>query len=250
MYYISNAQQFKNLRGYEIKGVWYPRVTSIVQIKSKPALYRFYAELENFNRGEEIKRNSAAEGSLIHEFAEKILKGEIVEHIPSSISPAIETLSKFLTEVNIHIDSDFVERKVIHPKERYAGTIDSLALINGRIGVLDIKTSSSIYRDYALQTSAYVAALREEGKNVQTQWILRIDQVKRCLLCAAVLREKGGRKKIRGGNPNCNHKWGELEGEIELKEFPLWEENYDAFLAAKKLWEWENQYWLKQIGYL
>ena len=27
---------------------WYPRVTKIVEIKAKPALYKFYAELNSF----------------------------------------------------------------------------------------------------------------------------------------------------------------------------------------------------------
>ena len=248
--FFSNKDQFKELSGYEINGIWYPRVTRIVGIKAKPALYRFYAEMENFAQGEEVKKKSASEGTLIHEYAEKMLKGEIIKEIPDSIKPAMEALSKFLSEINIQVDSDFVERRVISHKQRYAGTIDSLALINGRIGVLDIKTSAAIYRDYTLQTSAYVAALREEGKNIQTQWILRIDQIRKCLFCSATLREKGGRKKIKGGKQNCDHKWSEIIGEVELKEFPYWQENYEAFLAAKKLWEWDNQYWLKQIGYL
>ncbi|MBI5401525.1 hypothetical protein HZB05_01720, partial [Candidatus Wolfebacteria bacterium] len=46
------------------------------------------------------------------------------------------------------------------------------------------------------------------------------------------------------------HEWSDLTGEIELKEFPYWQEDFKAFLAAKKLWEWENEYWLKQADYL
>ena len=64
---------------------------------------------------------------------------------------------------------------------------------------------------------------------------------------------KGGRKKIkipRGGKTNCEHEWSELKGEAELQEFPFWEKDFQAFLGAKKLWEWENEYMLKKIGYL
>jgi len=254
----SNIKHFKETAGYDIDGVWYPRVTKIVDIKAKPALYRFYAEMNNFNEGEAVKKESASEGTLIHEIVEKIFIGE-KPLIDPSVSPAIEAFSRFLEEKNIQVDSEHVEKRIVHFEERYAGTLDSLALIDGKFGVLDIKTSQAIYRDYNLQTSAYVSALQNDFKNLQTRWILRIDQIKTCLKCKATLREKGGRKKIKlpwNGksydykSKTCEHEWSELKGDVELKEFPYWQNDFKAFLGAKKLWEWENEYWLKEAGYL
>jgi len=95
--YYSNLQHFKGISGYEIDGVWYPRVTKIVEIKAKPALYKFYAEMNNFDEGEAIKKKSADEGTLIHETVEKILVGEKPE-IDPSINPAITDFIKFLEE--------------------------------------------------------------------------------------------------------------------------------------------------------
>jgi hypothetical protein len=85
--------------------------------------------------------------------------------------------------------------------------------------------------------------------------MLRIDQHKKCKKCGANLRMKGGTIRVRTtfGNPfmqACTHEWGPLEGAIELKEFPDWHDDFAAFLGAKKLWEWENVDWLKQVGYL
>jgi hypothetical protein len=246
------------MSGYEIDGIWYPRVTKIVEIKAKPALYRFYAEMNNFDEGEAIKKQSANEGTLIHETVEKILIGEKPE-IDSSIKPAVDAFLKLLEEKNIQVDPEFVEKQIVNFDERYAGTLDALALIDGKFGVLDIKTSQAIYRDYNLQTSAYMAALQKDFKNLQSRWILRIDQTKICLKCGATLRLKGGREKIKlpwinGGYSekakNCDHEWSELKGDIELKEFPYWQEDFKAFLGAKRLWEWENDYWLRQLGYL
>ena len=57
--YFQNEKHFKSLCGYEIDGFWYPRVTKIVEIKAKPALYRFYANMNNFAEGEQIKQRSA-----------------------------------------------------------------------------------------------------------------------------------------------------------------------------------------------
>jgi len=254
--YYSSEEGFKEASGYTIDGVWYPRVTKIVSIKAKPALLRFYGEAENFKSGQAITQKSAEEGTLVHETVEAILLGKNPE-IDSSIAPAVGAFKTFLEQKNIHTLPEYVEKRVFHPDHRYAGTVDALALIEGKFGVLDIKTSQAIYRDYNLQTAAYMDALKSQFENLQTRWILRIDQIQRCLVCGATRRLKGGREKIRFDRRNSpvkepckNHQWSELKGEIEMKEFPYWQNDFEAFLGAKKLWEWENDYWLKKIGYL
>ena len=247
-------EEFKQGCGYEINGMWYPRVTRIVEIKAKPALYRFYGKMSSFAEGERIKNQSAAEGTLIHETAEKIFLNQPVS-IPESIEPSITALQQFMDENKIKVDPEYVEARLANHEHRYAGTIDAIAEIDGKLGVLDIKTSQEIYRDYNLQTSAYLAALKNDIEGLETRWILRIDQSRPCIFCGALLRNKGGKLQIKmqWDNPvmrACRHSWGEMKGHIELKEFPSWEEDFSAFLGAKRLWEWENADWLKRIGYL
>lgn len=252
--------------GYDINGSWYPRVTKIVEIKAKPALYRFYAELSNFAEGERIKERSAAEGTKVHEAIEALLRGA-----PSpletgggpidtfeDIRPAIRAFEEFQNQNHIRVDANFVEYRITNHEERYAGTMDALAFIDGKWGVLDIKTSQSIYRDYNLQTSAYMAALEKDFPAVSTRWILRIDQYQTCQHCGATRRTKGGREKIRLPYLNgayfraktCTHAWTLPQGHVELQEYPDWRPDYHAFLGAKRLWEWENHDVLRQIGYL
>ncbi len=250
---FKNVEDFKEKCGYAIDGKWYPRVTKIVEVKAKPALYFFYGEAASYKAAKEITENSAKEGTLIHEIVEKFLVGEKPE-IPAAIKPAIESFLNFLKERNINVKGEFVEKRIFHPVQRYAGTIDALAEIDGKFGVLDIKTSQAIYRDYNLQTSAYIEALLPELPSLETRWILRIDQIKKCLKCGATMRPKGGRNKIKRGKsfpcPEENHQWSDLTGVTELREFPVWKNDFEAFLGAKKLWEWENADWLKQTGYL
>ena len=256
--YFKDEEHFKGVCGYDIDNIWYPRVTKIVEIKSKPALYKFYADLPNFEAGEAVKNESAKQGTLIHDTFEKILVGDSPA-VPPEIAPAIKAAVDFLTFNHIQVDPEFVEKRVFNPRHRYAGTIDTVALIDGRLGILDIKTSQAIYRDYNLQTAAYMNALKDAIPSLQTRWIMRIDQVKICRRCQSILRGKGGRDKIRSPYPRPNgwqdcpdkqHDFGELTGVIELKEFPYWQEDFSAFLGAKKLWEWENDFWLRRIGYL
>lgn len=252
--YYRNEEHFKSVCGYEIDGFWYPRVTKIVEIKAKPALYHFYAGLNNFAEGERVKLKSATEGTLIHEAVEKILMGETPQ-VADSIKPSIKAFLEFLIQRKIQVDPQFVEKRFVNYEHRYAGTLDAIALIDGKLGILDIKTSQEIYRDYNLQTSAYMAAMKDLVKNLETRWILRIDQHRRCVHCGAILRSKGGRNKILTdrGNPfmeTCAHEWGSVEGKVELREFPYWQDDFEAFLGAKKIWEWENIDWLKKVGYL
>jgi hypothetical protein len=249
--YFKDAEAFKEGNGYTINGAWYPRVTRIVSIKSKPGLSNFYNEV-GMAGAKAISEKSAEEGTLVHQVAESIILGEDPE-IPQVIEPAMGALRSFLSSKDIEVERDNVERRILHPEHRYAGTIDVIARINGRLGVLDIKTSQAIYRDYNLQTAAYVEALLPEFPEISTRWILRIDQSSRCAVCGANKRVKGGREKVRpprGGVACADHDWLEVEGIVEVQEFPQWKSDFEAFLGAKKLWEWENEWWLKKIGYL
>lgn len=248
--YYSDLKNFKALNGYEIDGVWYPRVTAIVSIKAKPALYKFYADQTSFAAGEAVKNKSAEEGTLLHGAIESFLKGE-TPPVPDLIKPAVSAFLDFRKQNEIVPHQ--IETRVVSKKHRYAGTLDCLAELNGQLGILDIKTSQAIYRDFGIQTSAYVEALREDSSMPPLKrWILRLDQVKYCIRgCGAKLREKGGNIKIRTAalsRPSkCEHVWGELMGEIELRELPDFKKDIRAFLAAKDLWEWEHDYWLSQI---
>ena len=242
--FYADLNHFKGKTGYDIDGVWYPRVTSIVSIKAKPALYKFYAEQGNFSAAESIKTKSADEGTQIHEAIEAILEGKTIA-IPHSIQPAINAFLEFKKENEIVPIK--IEERVVSKNHWYAGTVDVIGKLNGRLGVLDIKTSYSIYRDYGLQTAAYVEAVKEMKIFPLTRWVLRIDQAKECSKCKAKLREKGGNVKIRGGVSTCSHIWGPVKGEIELKELENFDEDLKAFLACHNLWVWEHDYWIKKI---
>lgn len=249
-----NLDHFKEENGYTIDGVWYPRVTKVVGIKAKPALLFYYAESPNYSSAKASMEESAKEGTLVHEAAEAILLGNSPTVDPL-IAPAVAAFHDFLFENDIHTKPDFIERRIMNKDHRYAGTIDALATIGGKFGVLDIKTSQAIYRDYNLQTAAYMEALKNEFEDLRTRWILRIDQFQKCGRCNATKRTKGGRAKIRrnGGSFVCaptSHDFAPAQGVVELQEFPFWATDFEGFLGAKKLWEWENEEYLKKIGYL
>src|SRR3989338_4880399 len=92
--FTQDPQKFKTENGYDIDGVWYPRVTSILSIKAKPALYKFYADQPSFAAAEKMKNKSADEGTLLHETVEAIMAGQSPT-IPELIRPAVEKFLEF-----------------------------------------------------------------------------------------------------------------------------------------------------------
>jgi hypothetical protein len=257
-----SLEEFKKRHGYIINGVWYPRVTSIVDIKSKPALYYFYAAQENFEVAQEKKSKAAQEGTIVHEILEAIVGGrEII--VPPEYIGFKNGFENFLKEHSFFSKQDWIEKRIKHSNYRYSGTFDILAEVDGVFSLVDIKTALEIYDDYRLQTAAYFYALNEEPflldksgkkivlpKYVEKRYILRINQIQVCEICGAkkYLRSMGD--KIKEGDPNCEHKFGEITYEWELKEFENPEEDFKGFLACKDLWEWEYRDYLKEIGYL
>jgi len=259
-----NLESFKEQNGYTIDDVWYPRVTSICGIKHKPALTYFYAAAESYADANRKKDLAASEGKVIHEMIEKVIRGEeptVAEHQLGFR----EAFREFLGQHSFHARREWIERRVKHPTHRYSGTFDLLAEVDGVFSLVDIKTSSGIWPDYALQTSAYLYALNDEPwlsdekgkrtilpKAVEKRYVLRLNQVRRCDQCGAIQRVREmGDKIINGKNKNgCVHSWGPLMADWELKEFSNNEIDFKGFLHCKGVWEWECRKELEELGYL
>lgn len=255
-------EEFKKEFGYVIENTWYPRVTKICEIKSKPGLYKFYADSPNYEEASRKKVKAADEGKIIHEIVESFIKKRQII-VPPEYEGIQKAFEDFLKQNFFFSREEWLEKKTIHPVHRYAGTFDIIGELNGYFSLIDIKTSKVIYEDYRLQTAAYVNALNEEGiirdekgrkipllRPIEKRFILRLSQKRICEKCGAVLNLRKMGSEIKGGEAFCSHKFGEIKGEWELKEFDNLEEDFKGFLGCKTLWEWEYRDYLKEIGYL
>jgi hypothetical protein len=259
--FSEKVRKFLRENGYFIEGVWYPRVTAICQVKSKPGLYKFYGEAESFEMANKKKAKAASEGTIIHELIESfITKREIL--VPEEYIGIKKAFESFLKEHSFFSHKDWIEKKVKHPNHRYAGTLDLLGEVDGAFSLIDIKTSAKVYEDYRLQTAAYFYALNEEPwmrdyngrkiilpREIEKRFILRIAQKRICEKCGGTLYLRNMGDKFVGGEAFCDHKFGEIEGEWELVEFDNVKEDFEGFLHCKGLWEWDNREILKNIGY-
>ena len=229
---------FKHRYGYEVVGMWMPRVTAITSLISRPFFAGSY--------------RSAEWGNKVHYAVEKILKEEMHE-AEKEIEPTLRVFEQWRKEYTVRIISpkEDIECKVYDFENGYAGTVDMVAEVQGTRGIVDLKTGNAIRDEHSLQTAAYLNAYNkgvQKKLQAKTRWILRIDQYEECKGCLAKRSMKSGKERISGGNEWCNHQWSYAKGETEFVELEGKEEDFQAFLAAKEVWEWYHRAFLRKVA--
>lgn len=111
----------------------------------------------------EARDKAAVRGTDVHALAEKLLHGQEVE-VPEHLAGHVESYVRWLDEWQP--EPILTERPVGNRKWRYAGTFDAVLRIDGRVWLVDWKTSSGVYGETACQLASYRNAefyLAEDG---------------------------------------------------------------------------------------
>lgn len=118
-------------------------------------------------------KDAAGIGTLMHQFAEDVaLYGDASLPINPLARTACEAFLEWWTGNDIEVIS--AERKIYSLSWDYAGTVDLIAVINGRTVIADYKTSARVNTEMYLQTAAYQEAYEEEtGEEIDARMILR-----------------------------------------------------------------------------
>ena len=184
---------------YDVDGVRHVRVTTALNVISKPALVpwairettnKMRAVMEASvnttidpvwieealqqakNYPDEARDAAAAKGTAIHE---AIYNWETIGERPDDAveNQAVQAYDEWRTQVPMEVVAS--ELTVWAPSDKYAGTIDQVCRnSNGHWSVIDFKTGGA-YPEAALQVAAYANALEElTGIPVDDAWILRI----------------------------------------------------------------------------
>jgi len=174
---VEPVEFFVESNYYLINGIKYPRVTRIKSIIANPGLITWQVSVGK-KKSNDIMKKRGDFGTRIHKLIEISLKGETVD------------LSNYDEETNVtmKIFKDFATEHELKPKlieqhlwvklsedYRFAGTVDFIGYVDGKLMILDWKTSKAIYDDMWLQLSAYVFALEAQtGERVDACGILQI----------------------------------------------------------------------------
>lgn len=92
-------------------------------------------------------------GSSIHSYIDKMSKGIVSVPPNENIAGYINSFRQFVNDWNPIFHEN--EATVFSNTWGYAGTMDALVEINGRLHILDFKTGKRVYPEAALQMSAY-----------------------------------------------------------------------------------------------
>ena len=116
-------------------------------------------------------KNALDIGTKVHDWIEQHIKGKDLK-ITAEIKNPIQEFLKFEKE---HKVAWILSEQIVSSfQHKVAGRVDSLAEVNGKITVVDLKTSSHIDEGYFLQTAGYQMCLEEMGVKVEQRIILRL----------------------------------------------------------------------------
>jgi hypothetical protein len=161
---------------YKVEGVKVPSVTRVVD-GCFPKDLTHWALSIGQEEYDKVISDALEIGNDTHQWIEHYINyGHACTEPADYISKSVNAFLDWTTEYNPEwVDA---ERKVYCDKYKYAGTVDAVAKINGRVCVIDFKTSKKIYKPYHLQVTAYAQAIkRMDGLR---RWplgiILRLDK--------------------------------------------------------------------------
>jgi hypothetical protein len=145
-------------------GLSYPSVTTVTGLKTAASIAQWRARIgdEEANR---ISSRASKRGTIIHGLCESYLLGEnpvadiFDKNMFNSIIPYLEKID------NIHA----LESPLYSDYLQVAGTVDCVAEYEGKLSVIDFKTSSRIktrddIHNYFMQCAAYAVAFEERTK--------------------------------------------------------------------------------------
>lgn len=197
----------------------FPSSTTILNAyPQSPHLTQWIAE-KGWNESQRIKSEAGERGTIIHRGIELLLEGaEIMENAPlpygnSSRPLSLEEYWKLSTFVTWHGDYKpeviAKEMKVFSKKGGYAGTLDAIVVVDGKMTIIDWKSSSSIHEHFPLQFASYARAIEEMTD-------LKIEQTA-CLQLGA--KNKNGYRYV---------------------VYPDWRDHYKVFESVRATWRYDN----------
>lgn len=155
-------------------------------------------------RPDQLKDEAADLGTRAHAFIDKIIHGCEPDAIPPEIEAPVKAFKDWWKGSGIELVLG--DTKVASRTHGYGGSLDALGRRDGKFIILDWKTSSGVYAEYALQVAAYAQAFTETFG----------------LPCRDAIIVRFGKK---------------APVEFEVKELADVKRSFEAFLAAKALKE-------------
>jgi hypothetical protein len=174
------------------------------------AVFKIVAEARTAH--DVIRQEAADIGTLAHDWLEQHWKSVLGQAEPPTLPEedgpvrnCIIAAQKWIAEHNF--TPLYVERPFYSRKHNFTGKEDLAALVDGRLSIVDYKSSPKLYPEVQWQTAAYASMYEEEfGQPVLDRWAVRL---------------------------------GKYDGEFETKKFgqDSYARNIESFLSVLKVYE-------------
>jgi hypothetical protein len=148
----------------------YPSVTWKCGCYPKGVGYYMWLAKNGWDESQEIMREAGHRGSKVHNAVESLLLGNTVrmedafQDGDGNVSDlTLEEYEALLSFADWHKEfkpeTIAIETTVFNDEYNYAGTVDYICKIDGKVWIIDFKTSADVWPSYELQVSAYKHAL-------------------------------------------------------------------------------------------
>ena len=148
---------------YKLNGLVIPSVTTLMKVLSD-------AEYDGVRDG--VLENAANRGTAVHNAIENYINFGI-EDISEELKPYFLAFLRFLSDKQPNILA--TEKKVYHRFLRYAGTVDFICEIDGKVYLIDFKTTAVLMKMLTeVQLEAYKKALESHGIKIDAKAVLHL----------------------------------------------------------------------------
>ena len=211
-------------RFYKRDSKFYPSVSSILNFFPKNSFFHSWLKDVGHN-SDIIAQKAAREGTLVHDAAEKLMLGNEVIWLKDdgTVTYSLDVWKMILRFADFwgQVKPELVatEYHLFSDEHKYAGTADIIVKIDGKLWLLDIKTSNSVHSSHYLQLAAYAKAWSETHN----------EPIEGCgiLWLKSSSRSEGKKGAIKGRG------W-------ELKTIDNIDEKFDMFLKVYDIYKMEN----------
>jgi len=182
---MATKMTFKRARAHQRyrlgDGTVVPGVTTIVGLLNKPHLVA-WANRMGLQGIDTTAYTAAAAGAgtCAHEMIQAMVGGPEVDfskYTGEEIEAAQNAADKFRAWLQKHdMQTHLIEEQIVSERYRVGGTIDWYGELDGKMTLVDIKTSGNIYAEHVIQVAAYAQILKDEDYPVEDVRILRFSR--------------------------------------------------------------------------
>lgn len=127
-----------------------------------------------------VRDDAASAGTITHAWIDDDVHGRPLtefrdadRELLDKAAVGLEAFRSWRSQVDLELVD--TERPYISEVHRFGGTYDAVARVNGKLSLLDWKTSNKIYPDYVVQLAAYRALYLEcAGEELHGAHLLRV----------------------------------------------------------------------------